>query len=107
MHPRNADTRNVVHFTSSEELCNDLNSIKFLECEFCLSKVDYLTFQLQIKRVDPFKNGSCYEEDTLEAGSIYNKRHKGSTYTVQVCFALDFFFVCLWGLLEKWQKWQK
>lgn len=41
--------------------------------------------QLQIKRVDPFKNGSCYDEDRLEAGSIYNKRHKGSTYTVQGC----------------------
>ncbi|KAK2566968.1 Amiloride-sensitive sodium channel subunit alpha [Acropora cervicornis] len=63
--------------------------------------------QLQIKRVDPFKNGSCYEKDTLEAGSIYNKRHKGSTYTVQVCFALDFNFLFVWGLLEKWQKWQK
>lgn len=42
--------------------------------------------------MDPFKNGSCYEKDTLEAGSIYNKKHKGSTYTVQVCFALDFKF---------------
>ncbi|XP_044180481.1 degenerin deg-1-like isoform X2 [Acropora millepora] len=41
--------------------------------------------QLQIKRVDPFKNGSCYEKDTLEAGSIYNKKYKGSTYTVQGC----------------------
>ena len=41
--------------------------------------------QLQIKRVDPFKNGSCFEKDGLENGSIYNKRHKGSKYSVQVC----------------------
>lgn len=41
--------------------------------------------KLQIKRVDPFKNGSCFEKDGLENGSIYNKRHKGSKYSVQGC----------------------
>lgn len=42
--------------------------------------------------MDPFKNGSCYEMDRLEPRSIYGKRHKGSTYSVQVCLSFDFKF---------------
>lgn len=40
--------------------------------------------QLHIVRVDPFKNGSCYERDSLETFSVY-KRFKGSRYSVQGC----------------------
>ena len=43
------------------------------------------TLQLQITRVDPFNNGSCHSNDSLEAFSVYKEKTKGSKYSVQVC----------------------
>ncbi|XP_032235399.2 degenerin mec-4 isoform X2 [Nematostella vectensis] len=39
-----------------------------------------------ITRVDPFKNGSCYNTDKgLEMGSIYQSAHRGMKYSIQGC----------------------
>ena len=43
------------------------------------------TLQLQITRVDPFNNGSCHSNDSLEDFSVYKEKTKGSKYSVQVC----------------------
>ncbi|KAJ7385275.1 ligand-gated sodium channel [Desmophyllum pertusum] len=40
--------------------------------------------KLNIVRVDPFRNGSCYKDEGLEKFSVYG-RFKGSRYSVQGC----------------------
>ncbi|KAL9988145.1 hypothetical protein ACROYT_G002553 [Oculina patagonica] len=40
--------------------------------------------KLNIVRVDPFNNGSCYDSDGLEQSSVY-KKFRGSRYSVQGC----------------------
>ena len=64
----------------------------------CRSEFYCLAFQLKIVRVDPFKNGSCYSEDKLEASSIYRK-YKGSTYSVQVCLSCLDLSICHFGFI--------
>ena len=58
------------------------------------------TLQLQITRVDPFNNGSCHSNDSLEDFSVYKEKTKGSKYSVQVCFLFSKSLLYIFRILK-------
>ena len=58
------------------------------------------TLQLQITRVDPFNNGSCHSNDSLEDFSVYKEKTKGSKYSVQVCLLFSNSLLYIFRMLK-------